>query len=360
MRAPATTVLGLWRMSDNEKLPDPLARGEIPVRAAWNRSSPAHPLNRDHARRQYSRKGGDSWSQEQASGEPVSEVKPVEPSHRALRRMQKRGGRGSHNGSKEQVNKQLLDEIVKLRGENDGIRDAYRASQELKEDLKEAAKIAEKAAKLAAQRAEEEQALELLSRLDVSFGDMDAESTYLIRWNYIAVAGVGFIMFALLPGGKIIGLVLFAVGLYFSFVSVVTKCSRYRYTFDCHVEAWSSVDRRPDYLATGDVKHTPKFAMVRFEDRREGTDIIMKVSLELLSHLTHGRILELGQEEKIVWERIKQASISIGSVGLDRYDTVAGNHVVAHTQIVALAIWKQLCENTAVHHFPRAPVIVMP
>ena len=129
--------------------------------------------------------------------------------------MQKRGGRGSHGGNKEQVNVQLLDEIVKLRGENDGIRDAYRASQELKEDLKEAAELAEKAARAEARRVEEEQALELVSRLKVKFGCYEP-NTFSVKWEYVAVAGIGVAFFLWLPQGRLLGIGLIAAGLYMS------------------------------------------------------------------------------------------------------------------------------------------------
>lgn len=338
---------------DNKTLSGNATHG-LPLGKA-RRDVPDHRTQEKHAsfKRAVSSspKGGKDFKEGENDG-PCPENKSfVHPNSRREARF----SRGPPRQRARDVDTALFNEIDKLRGENDGLREAARSraddAREQQRKIKEEETLLKKAAKARSLL----EIKEMVEGLNVKFGTMVIEQR---KWNYVylVLVAVGLAVLILVPEMRIPGAACLLMGLYMCRSVEYINVRRYRYAFRGFVES-SEEDRRPDCLATSEYKHVPLLARVLYEDHEEEISKELLVSLELLSQIAVAKNLVLGSEDKVAWARIQSTSIAVDTVNLDRYLALCGKFVVQNTQLVCFGLYKQMTMDLAACPFPMSPEI---
>jgi len=122
---------------------------------------------------------------------------------------------------------------------------------------------------------------------------------------------------------------------------------------------YDNFDLRSDLLQLKDLKYDhPHLADVQYTCHYGwglSVTTTLTVSLELYSHICTSAVLALGADEKVTFERIHHAAKNFSTININRYMVLSGLNVVQDTELLALALWKQMSEQRDLIPFPRTP-----
>lgn len=137
-----------------------------------------------------------------------------------------------------------------------------------------------------------------------------------------------------------------------------SESSQYTYEFVCF-DKDPHLDLRSDLLSIQELKHADALYATVLQMRWYGPMVVdsvpLKVSMELLSHISTAGVLATNADPEIAFERICFASKNFSTVNINRYKALEGDLIVNDTQIVAFAMWKDYVERRDMCPFPRKP-----
>lgn len=139
-------------------------------------------------------------------------------------------------------------------------------------------------------------------------------------------------------------------------------CKHYEYTFLQYVNSYETTDYRADSYASSDIKHIdPMIAIVRYRGWRPflffpfslPQESLLRISVELLTHLIFCANTFIDADEKDVWLRLKNTASRLHTVNYNRFDEASGESVFNDTVLVAFGYWKHIRRIRQDLPFPR-------
>lgn len=116
------------------------------------------------------------------------------------------------------------------------------------------------------------------------------------------------------------------------------------------------LDGRADVLGLADLKHTdPLLHEIMYEHGYlfRTKQRVLTISLEILSQCAISRVLDLGYDEKLVWQHIRHVVNNYQHANLPRELVLKLLNVGQDTQVLAFGLWKHMQQERADVLFPR-------